>query len=91
MKLNIYTIFDSAAAIYMRPFFTNADGSAVRSFSDIACDADHEVGKHPEHYSLFRIGTYDDATSIINPEVPECLAKAHELVASSRNIKSNES
>ena len=60
MNLNIYTIFDTASGTYMRPFFTQADGQAVRSFKDISCDAEHEIGQHPEDYSLWRIGLYDD-------------------------------
>ena len=55
MRLNVYTIFDSAAGAYMRPFFMQSDGQALRSFTDIATDKDHEIGKHPEDYSLYRI------------------------------------
>ena len=57
MRLNVYTIFDSASSAYMRPFFMSSDGQALRSFTDISQDAEHEVGKHPEDYSLFRIVT----------------------------------
>jgi len=86
MKLNIYTIFDQASASYMRPFFTTADQQALRSFKDIATDADHEIGKHPEDYSLWRIGVYDDNTAKITPEDKECLGTALEMVANSRNV-----
>jgi hypothetical protein len=81
MKINIYTIFDSASAAYMRPFFAQSDGQATRSFGDIARDEKHEIGKHPEDYSLWRIGTFDDNSSEINPETKTCLATALELVA----------
>ena len=86
MLLNIYTIYDSAAVAYMRPFFQQSDGQAMRSFSDIALDADHEIGKHPEDYSLFRIGTYNDNTGEIKPLNRECLATALEVVAKARNV-----
>jgi hypothetical protein len=81
MKINVYTIFDSASAAYMRPFFAQSDGQATRSFGDIANDKNHEIGKHPEDYSLWRIGTFDDNTAEINPETKACLATALELVA----------
>lgn len=86
MRLNSYTIFDSASGAYSRPFFTGADGDAVRQFGDIASDADHPVGKHPEHYSLFRNGSFDDNTGQYNAEKPEHLANAHELYAQGREI-----
>lgn len=84
MRLNVYTIFDSASQAYMRPFFMQSDGQALRSFTDIAQDADHDIGKHPEDYSLYRIGTYDDAKGILHPEDKSCLATAEEVVAASR-------
>jgi hypothetical protein len=85
MRLNVYTIFDVASGAYMRPFFLQSDGQAMRAFTDIATDAEHDVGAHPEDYSLFRIGTYDDNRGQLVPEDPECLATALEVVASSRN------
>jgi len=86
MKLNMYTIYDSAAGAYMRPFFLQSDGQAMRAFKDIATDASHEVGKHPEDYSLFRIGVFDDNNATLHPEDRECLATAQEVIASTRRI-----
>ena len=86
MRMNVYSIFDSAAAVYMRPFFMPSDSAAVRAFSDISCDAEHEVGKHPEDYSVHRIGYFDDQKGALVGEQPECLATALELVAKSRNV-----
>lgn len=70
----------------MRPFFTNADGSAIRAFSDIALDADHEIGKHPEDYALCRIGIFDDNKGTITPENVETLITGLEAVAKARKI-----
>ncbi len=87
MKLNIYTIFDTASGLYLRPFFNTSDGAALRAFSDIATDPDHEVGKHPEDYSLFRIGIYDDNTAVLTAENRDCIATGLELVSAARNVK----
>ncbi len=86
MKLNIYTIFDNASGAYMRPFFLHSDGQAVRSFKDIASDAEHEVGKHPEDYSLHRIGVYDDSKAALIPEDRECLVTALEVLAQTKRV-----
>lgn len=86
MKMQVYTIFDSAAGVYLRPFFCNSDGSAKRMFSDIAIDAEHEVGRHPEDYSLCRIGRYDDASAKLDAEDVEVLATGLAVVASARNV-----
>ena len=86
MRMNVYSIFDVASGSYMRPWFVQADGQALRAFADLCMDADHEVGKHPEDYSLFRIGRYDDNKGQLVGENPECLATALEMVAASRRV-----
>ena len=86
MRLNVYTIFDTASGAYMRPFYMQADNAAIRSFKDLAVAADHEIGKHPEDYSLWRIGTFDDNKGMLVPEDRECLATALELVATAQRV-----
>jgi hypothetical protein len=58
----------------------------LRAFTDIATDADHQIGKHPEDYSLYRLGTWNDNKGEISPLEKECLATAQEVVASSRKV-----
>lgn len=86
MKLNIYSIYDTAVGAYMRPQFMQSDGQAIRLFSDLATSADNEVGKHPEDYSLVRLGVWDDNTGKFQPEDKETLITGNEAVANSRKI-----
>ena len=81
MKLNFYSIYDSAVGAYMRPFVLQSDGQAIRGFSDEAMNPETPINAHPEDYALFRIGIFDDATATITPEEPTCLARAHEIKA----------
>ena len=85
MKLKAYTIYDVASGVYMRPFFSQADGQATRGFKDIATDADHEVGKHPEDYTLYRIGTFNDGTGEIEGEQLTKLITGLQCVSMDRN------
>lgn len=87
MRMNVYSIYDVASGAYMRPFFVQADAEAARMFSDIALDADHAIGKHPEDYSLFRVGTFDDNKAKLVGEAPECIATALEMVSAARRVK----
>ena len=59
----IYTIHDSKADAYLPPFFLHADGMATRSFQDCIHDPEHNFGKHPQDYTLFNIGSFNDKTS----------------------------
>jgi len=86
MNLNAYTIYDVASGVYMRPFFSQADGQAIRGFNDIACDASHEVGKHPQDYTLYRVGRFNDTSGKLEGEELEKLTTGLEAVSNSRNV-----
>ncbi len=86
MKLNVYTIFDTASGTYWKPLMAKSDGEIMRSFKDISCDAEHPVGQHPEDYSLWRIASWCDNTAKYILEDKECLATALEVVARSRTV-----
>lgn len=86
MKLKAYTVFDAAIEAYARPFFAQTDGEAIRSFSDESVRAGSQINSHPEDYSLWRIGTYDDNTAVLESVTPICLRKAHEVIAASRAV-----
>lgn len=83
MKMTIYSIYDKATEAYMRPFFAQSDGQAVRMFTDEARKPETEINKHAEDYALFRIGTFSDGNAEIQPEEPKCLCRAHEIVRNS--------
>ncbi len=86
MKHNAYSIFDVASGLYSRPFFTQADNEAIRSFKDIALDADHPIGKHPADYTLFRIGIWDDTTGNFSDELNGSLCNGLEVVSNAQNV-----
>ena len=85
MKLIVCSIYDTKAKAYLRPFFVNATGQAIRSFSDIANDKEHDVGRHPEDYTLYRLGQFDDQNGELMPEAPESLAQAITLIKDETN------
>ena len=85
MKLKMYAIFDSAAAMYQRPIFARADGEVLREFKNLSVDSDHPCGQHPEDYSLFRIGVFYDHSGEVVGHAPECIGRAHELAAAQGN------
>ena len=90
MRMFMYTVYDSCAKMYDRPQVAHADGEMMRVFGDICLDADHPFGKHPEHYSLFRIGEFDNCTSEITPEDRVCLMTGLEAVANARQVNGDQ-
>lgn len=70
MLLYAYSIYDRKALQYHPPFFASTDGSAVRSFSDLVNDTNTNVGRHPNDYVLYCVGSYSDADGSMHPETP---------------------
>ena len=81
MKLNAYSIYDKAVQAYARVFFLRTDSEAKRGFATICMDADGDIIKHPEDYTLFRIGEFDDGDGLLTGCEPVPLARAHEMIA----------
>lgn len=62
MLKKIFTCFDQKAKLYTRPFFYTELGEALRNFTDVANDTQHEIGRHPADYTLMEIGTFDETS-----------------------------
>ncbi len=84
MKQHVFSIFDTASALYSRPFFEQSDATAQRQFMDIATDEEHPVGRHPKDYALMRVGTWNDVTGKLEDSVNECVCTGLEAVAHSK-------
>jgi len=61
--MKMFTVYDSKAEAYMLPFFAKSTGEALRTFSDTCQDKSHIFAKHPEDFTLFELGTWDEQTS----------------------------
>lgn len=86
MKVQAYAIFDTCSGIYEKPFFSTTDDMVKREFQDIAVSAEHPIAKHPEHYSLWRLATFDNNTGKMTDEKNECLWQAVEAIAQAQII-----
>lgn len=79
--LEIIAVHDRQLDAYMRPFTAQSIGQAIRSFRDEVNRADSELHKHPEDYTLFKLGTFDEYTGYVQPTPkPEQLALATNLL-----------
>lgn len=81
--LNLYSVFDQKAKAYLAPFAMTNDDVAMRAFADTVNDGESPMAKHPEDYTLIRLGTFDDDTGeITKPELAEVLGKGVMFVQS---------
>lgn len=83
MKVQVFTIFDSASESFNKPFYDVSMGSALRAFAD-AINADTEGNmyySHPEHFNLYHLGTFDDSSGAFECEGPPRMIQAGAAVS----------
>ena len=90
MKLFAYTVFDSKSSAFKPPFYLSTDGEALRAFGDACNMPENPLGQHPEDYTLFKLGEYDDKTALFEPEkTPKSMGLGVEFVVD-KTISINE-
>lgn len=67
MKINQYAIYDNKLKAFGAPFFQANNAVALREFENAVKAHDSKFGQHPEDYSLFLIGEFDDHTGVVKP------------------------
>lgn len=85
MKIKLYSIMDAKLATFGSIHQSLTDSAAVRQFADVIQDKNNFISKHPEDFSLYRIGEYDDETGNLIPSVPQALVTASSLLSNEPN------
>lgn len=65
MILKLFSVYDNGVKAYMQPFFVRSKGEAMRSWGDTVNDPKTAFYKHPQDFTLFELGEYDDETGKI--------------------------
>lgn len=79
MKFAIVAIKDAKADVFSHPMAFQSKGQAIRSFADQVNTEGEHFYKHPEDYSLWLVGEYDDNTATLIPTAsgaPEHMGQA---------------
>lgn len=61
----IYTVHDAKAAFYGQPFYARTNAEAIRSFTQLVNDPQHQIGAHHADFTLFELGEYNEQTGEI--------------------------
>lgn len=60
MIYEVFSVYDTKAQAYLPPFILPRVEQAQRIFADCINSDDHQFGKHPDDYTLFQLGQFDD-------------------------------
>ncbi|AXL14623.1 nonstructural protein [Microviridae sp.] len=66
MKLNMYVIYDAKAEVYNKPFYLLNDDVARRSAEQLMQDGNTDIARHPEDFTMFKLGTFDDTACMFD-------------------------
>ena len=71
MQMFVYTVRDSEAQIFGRPFYTQNAATAARGFSQQVNQpevngAQNDLFMYPESFELFELGSFDDNTGLFD-------------------------
>lgn len=76
MELQAFAVYDSAAAMYLEPFFAPTVEFAIRGFKEAVNKQGHQFSKFPEDYTLFHLGAYDQSCGEFLSHPPTSLGVA---------------
>ena len=87
----IYSVRDAAAEAYLPPFAMQTLGAAIRAFTDTCNDPNSNLNNHPEDYTLFRLGIFDDRTGLYELEEggPRRVGSALDFIVKEKNTESS--
>jgi len=80
MQTELFAVYDNKAQAFATPFSMQNRAMAIRAFKYAVNDKSTEPGKYPEDYSLFILGTFDDADASIELIKTTCIAYGLALV-----------
>lgn len=86
MIKSIYSVFDSKAAIFSPPFYMSNNAMAIRSFGEIVEDKNTMVARHPEDFSLYMLGAFDDETGNLASIKPINLVTASSMIVKPEKV-----
>lgn len=57
--IQVFSVYDSKTEAFIQPFYSQAIGSAIRSFETAANEEGHDFARHGGDYTLFHLGSFD--------------------------------
>lgn len=76
MNMIVVSVRDAKAEMFLRPWFVQTTGIAVRAFTDEVnrVDISNPIYTHPTDFSLYELGTFNDNSGRFEShEVPKLL------------------
>lgn len=63
MIINLYSVYDAATNAFLQPMYALSKGQIIRGITTAVNDPNHDFHKYARDYTLFELGTFDDANA----------------------------
>lgn len=70
MVLEMFSLFDVKAGAFAQPFYSVNAGMAQRNVAAAMESGEAIFAKFPEDFQLFRVGTFNDLTGLVEAVTP---------------------
>lgn len=91
MVHHLFAIRDGAANMSIGPIITvRHQIEASRAFMQLALDPQSNIGRNPEDFALWYIGTYDDLVMEVTRILPECIITAQDCLRIAKRANEEE-
>lgn len=85
--IKIFAVYDSKIERFMQPFYAEHVGQALRMWDQLVNDGKSSVSQYPDDFSLFEIGSFDDAKGMVNSlSIPKSIQGAFETKRKSPQV-----
>lgn len=73
-KMILVAVRDKKAKFYHPPYAVPTKGMAIRGFGDAVLKGNSDLSAHPEDFTIFKVGEYDQLTGLVSSCNPVSIA-----------------
>lgn len=77
----LFAVYDLKAKHFWPPYVSVTAATGIREFGDLVASERTPLGKHPEDYVLYQVGTFDDVQGVVESQKHVPMAKATEFAS----------
>lgn len=66
MKIHVYCLYDSKAAIWGQPVYYRSPGEFMRALTETVNDNKSNISKYSSDYTVFDLGVFDDTKGVFD-------------------------
>lgn len=66
MKSSLFSIRDQKVGVFNNPFIAPNVNAIIRQFGDAVANKDGDLGKYPQDFDLYEVGSFNPETGVID-------------------------